>query len=75
MGRGIIKSWIYNDPKMGDLVYVLEGSKHEIGLVIAIDGSPWHKHIQDWQYYILMPDGNIRKLRGWRVERIGSCED
>lgn len=51
-------------------MYVLEGTRHVVGLVVAIDGSPWHKHIQDWKYYILMPDGKIKKLRGWRVEKI-----
>ena len=75
MGRRDIKSWSYNEVNLGDLVYVLEGTRHEIGLVVGIKGTPWHKHIRDWQYYILMPDGTIRNLRGWRVERIRGGQD
>ncbi len=48
----------------------MEGIKHELGIVVALDGSVWHKHIQDWSYYILMPNNKIIKKRGWRVERV-----
>tara|TARA_B100000242_G_C42820440_1_gene381286 strand:- start:16 stop:180 length:165 start_codon:yes stop_codon:yes gene_type:complete len=50
---------------------VLEGIRHQTGLVVRVEGSIWHKHIEDWTYYILMEDGKIRKLRGWRVEKVG----
>lgn len=53
-------------------MYVLVGTKHKIGLIVSIDGSLWHKHIEDWLYYVLMPNGEILKLRGWRVEKVRS---
>jgi len=74
-GRGKIASKSYSRPETGDLVYVLEGIRHKTGLVISVSGTPWHKHIEDWMYYILMEDGTIKKMRGWRVERIQSSKD
>mgnify|MGYP003630569295 CR=1 FL=1 len=75
MGIRLIKIKKYNNPKLGDLVYVLEGNKYEIGIVVAIDGSLWHKHIQDWSYYILVPSGKIKKIKGSRVEKIRFSKD
>tara|TARA_B100000282_G_C31577239_1_gene419379 strand:- start:495 stop:671 length:177 start_codon:yes stop_codon:yes gene_type:complete len=57
------------------LVWIIEGCHHKIGVVVSIDGSPWHKHIQDWSYYILTEEGFIVKKRGWRVETIQGCEN
>jgi len=53
----------------------MEGIKHETGIVVSIDGTIWHKHIEDWFYYILMANGKIKKLRGWRVEKVESIKD
>ena len=75
MGRRTIDNKEYYRPEIGDLVYVLEGIRHKTGIVIAVDGSLWHKHIQDWFYYILMENGTIEKRRGWRVERIQPIKD
>ena len=71
-GRGKIEDRSYIRPELGDLVYVLEGIRTKTGIVVGVDGSIWHKHIGDWSYYILVEDGCIKKLRGWRVEKIQS---
>ena len=35
----------------------------------------YHKHIEDWFYYILMENGDIKKRRGWRVEKVEFLND
>ena len=59
-----------DQPVVGDLVYVTKGIRHKIGIIIAVDATIWHKHIQDWYYYIMIPDSSIIKQRGWNVEKI-----
>ena len=74
-GRGTIADKEYERPEIGDLVYVLEGIRHETGIIVSIEGSIYHKHIEDWFYYILMDNGDIKKKRGWRVEKVKFLED
>ena len=69
-GRRKIGEKLYERPAVGDLVYILDGIRHKTGLVINVSGSIWHKHIEDWEYTILVDDGTVKKMRGWRVERI-----
>ena len=56
-------------------MYVLDGIRHMTGIVIKIEGSIWHKHIEDWSYHILMENGDIKKMRGWRVEKVEQIDD
>ena len=44
------------------MVYVLEGINLNVGLVVNIQGSIYHKHIEDWYYYILMSDNKVIKV-------------
>ncbi len=56
-------------------MYVLDGIRHMTGIVVKIEGSIWHKHIEDWSYHILMENGDIKKMRGWRVEKVEQIDD
>ena len=74
-GRKTIAGKKYERPEIGDLVYVIEGIRHNTGIVVSIEGTIYHKHIEDWFYYILMEDGEIKKRRGWRVEKVEFLND
>ena len=70
-GRGKIDNKNHlGRPSVGDLVYVTKGIRHKIGIVVSVDATIWHKHVQDWYYYIMIPNSNIIKERGWNVEKI-----
>lgn len=53
----------------GDLAWVISGIRHDICLVLEVDGSPYHKNISDFKY-IVLHDGIIKEYRGWNLEKI-----
>ena len=57
-------------PYAGDLVWVLDGPRCLLGIVVEVEGSIYNLHIADWRY-ILLVEGVVRKFKGRRLELIG----
>ena len=61
--------WVDPYPQRGDLAYILSGIRHEVCLVLDVDGSIYNKNIRDFTYTVLHR-GVIKKYKGWRLEKI-----
>ena len=60
-----VRDW----PYAGDLVWVLDGARTMLGIILEVDGSIYHATHRDFRY-ILLVEGSIRKYNGWRLELI-----
>ena len=50
-------------------MWVLDGPKALLGIVVEVDGSIYNESSRDWKY-ILLVEGHVRKYNGWRLELI-----
>ena len=56
--------------QIGDLIWILDGARNLNDLIIGLAyGTPYHKWGRDWTWFVLV-EGDIRKYKGWRLERI-----
>ena len=50
-------------------MWVLDGARALLGIVLEVEGSIYNATHRDWRY-ILLVEGSIRKYNGWRLEVI-----
>ena len=56
--------------QIGDLIYILDGARNITGLIVGLAyGTPYHQWERDWAWFVLV-EGDIRKYKGWRLQRI-----
>ena len=61
---------IIDNLKVGELVFVRNGSKFKIGIIVGIIGSIYTEGLINHTYVILIEE-RLEKYKGWRIEPVG----
>ena len=64
-----MQSKITEEIKVGQLVYISQGIKNKICLIVGIQGSIYTRGLINCTYTVLI-DGQLKKYKGWKLQPI-----